>query len=147
MTADNRAGGGCGTNSEPEVSDSLKTFGAVLKALRDEARLIHEQFAPLVQYSTAYIAKIEQRKRLPQRDPLDCSEEVLGAVAARVLVAAARSLTRKVGPASPRRLPADFLRVAGDGRDLTESPVSAPAPTPRPSRPPSPKPVRNDPPG
>ncbi|MFB7558997.1 helix-turn-helix domain-containing protein [Streptomyces brevispora] len=98
MRADNGAGGA--TNNEPELSDSLKTFGAVLKALRDEARLTQEQFAPLVQYSAAYIAKIEQGKRFPPRDLLDRSEEVLGATAARVLTAAARSLTRKVGLAS-----------------------------------------------
>jgi transcriptional regulator with XRE-family HTH domain len=98
MRANNGAGGA--TNNEPELSDSLKTFGAVLKALRDEARLTQEQFAPLVQYSAAYIAKIEQGKRYPPRDLLDRSEEVLGATAARVLVAAARSLTRKAGLAS-----------------------------------------------
>ncbi|CAL9405173.1 hypothetical protein SUDANB145_01545 [Streptomyces sp. enrichment culture] len=85
---------------EPELSDSLKTFGAVLKALREEARLTQEQFAPLVRYSAAYIAKIEQGKRFPPRDLLDRSEEVLGAVAAKVLKAAARSLTRTAGLAS-----------------------------------------------
>ncbi|MDQ1039852.1 transcriptional regulator with XRE-family HTH domain [Streptomyces sp. V3I8] len=89
-------GGGC----EPELSDSLKTFGAVLKALREEARLTQEQLAPLVQYSVAYIAKIEQGRRFPPRNLLDRSEEALGAVAGRVLAAAARSLTRKVGLAS-----------------------------------------------
>ncbi|MGW0787586.1 helix-turn-helix domain-containing protein [Streptomyces sp. NPDC002911] len=93
-------GGGNGNCGEPEVSDSLKTFGAVLKALRDEARLTQEQFAPLVQYSAAYIAKIEQGKRFPPRDLLERSEEVLGVAAARVLAAAAKSLTRKVGLAS-----------------------------------------------
>ncbi|MEV8229415.1 helix-turn-helix transcriptional regulator [Streptomyces sp. NPDC079167] len=98
MRADN--GAGDATNNEPELSDSLKTFGAVLKALRDEAHLTQEQFAPLVQYSAAYIAKIEQGKRFPPRDLLDRSEGVLGAPAARVLAAAARSLTRKVGLAS-----------------------------------------------
>ncbi|MEE1831034.1 helix-turn-helix domain-containing protein [Streptomyces sp. SP17KL33] len=85
---------------EPELSDSLKTFGAVLKALREEARLTQEQFAPLVRYSVAYIAKIEQGKRFPPRDLLERSEEVLGTVAGRVLGAAARSLTRKAGLAS-----------------------------------------------
>ncbi|MER6113300.1 helix-turn-helix domain-containing protein [Streptomyces hirsutus] len=90
------ADGGC----EPELSDSLKTFGAVLKALREEARLTQEQFAPLVRYSAAYIAKIEQGKRFPPRDLLDRSEEVLGAGAGRVLGAAARSLTRKAGLAT-----------------------------------------------
>jgi transcriptional regulator with XRE-family HTH domain len=79
----------------------------VLKALRDEARLTQEQFAPLVRYSAAYIAKIEQGKRFPPRELLDRSEEVLGATAARILVAAARSLTRKAGLASW------FLRWAG----------------------------------
>ncbi|MFJ8747744.1 helix-turn-helix domain-containing protein [Streptomyces sp. NPDC102441] len=98
MRADN--GAGDAANNEPELSDSLKTFGAVLKALRDEAHLTQEQFAPLVQYSAAYIAKIEQGKRFPPRDLLDRSEGVLGATAARVLAAAARSLTRKVGLAS-----------------------------------------------
>ncbi|MFD0308996.1 helix-turn-helix domain-containing protein [Streptomyces sp. NPDC127119] len=97
-TADN--GGGAGGGCEPEVSDSLKTFGAVLKVLREEARLTQEQFAPLVRYSTAYVAKIEQGKRFPPRELLDRSEEVLGPVAARVLGAAARSLTRKAGLAS-----------------------------------------------
>ncbi|MFJ9715229.1 helix-turn-helix domain-containing protein [Streptomyces sp. NPDC101213] len=89
-------GGGC----EPELSDSLRTFGAVLKALREEARLTQEQFAPLVRYSVAYVAKIEQGKRFPPRDLLERSEEALGAVAARVLRAAAKSLTRKAGLAS-----------------------------------------------
>ncbi|MFC8002601.1 helix-turn-helix domain-containing protein [Streptomyces olivaceus] len=94
MATDN--GGTC----EPELSDSLKTFGAVLKALREEARLTQEQFAPLVRYSVAYIAKIEQGKRYPPRDLLARSEEALGAVAGRVLAAAAKSLTRKAGLAS-----------------------------------------------
>ncbi|MFC9122228.1 helix-turn-helix domain-containing protein [Streptomyces sp. NPDC057067] len=98
MQAGERAGDAA--NNEPELSDSLKTFGAVLKALRDEAHLTQEQFAPLVQYSAAYIAKIEQGKRFPPRDLLERSEEVLGTTAARVLAAAARSLTRKVGLAS-----------------------------------------------
>jgi len=105
MVADN--GGGAGGRSagqgggcEPELSDSLRTFGAVLKALREEARLTQEQFAPLVQYSVAYVAKIEQGKRFPPRNLLDRSEEALGAVAGRVLAAAAKSLTRKAGLAS-----------------------------------------------
>ncbi|MEV8225212.1 helix-turn-helix transcriptional regulator [Streptomyces sp. NPDC079167] len=107
MASDN-GGGHCG---EPESSDSLKTFGAVLKALRDEARLTQEQFAARVGYSAAYIAKIEQGKRFPPRDLLDRSEDVLGAAAARVLAAAAKSLTRKVGLASW------FLQWAGIEED------------------------------
>ncbi|MEU6226330.1 helix-turn-helix transcriptional regulator [Streptomyces sp. NPDC047042] len=103
MATDGNGGGGTagqGGGCEPELSDSLKTFGAVLKALREEADLTQEQFAPLVRYSAAYIAKIEQGKRFPPRELLDRSEEALGAVAARVLKAAARSLTRKAGLAT-----------------------------------------------
>ncbi|GGU61950.1 helix-turn-helix domain-containing protein [Streptomyces daghestanicus] len=92
MTADN----GC----EPELSDSLRTFGAVLKALREEAGLTQEQFAPRVRYSVAYVAKIEQGKRFPPGGLLERSEAVLGTAAAKVLKAAARSLTRKAGLAS-----------------------------------------------
>ncbi|MFJ4778888.1 helix-turn-helix domain-containing protein [Streptomyces sp. NPDC088762] len=96
MTLDN----GGGINGEPELSDSLKTFGAVLKALRDEAGLTQEEFAPRVRYSAHYIAKIEQGKRFPPGDLAQRAEEPLGVAAGRVLGAAARSLTRKAGLAS-----------------------------------------------
>ncbi|WP_432012424.1 helix-turn-helix domain-containing protein [Streptomyces cucumeris] len=96
MAADN----GGSPNSKPEMSDTLKTFGAVLKALRDEAGLTQEQFAPRVQYSVPYIAKIEQGKRFPPRELVERAEAALGASAARVMGAAYRSLTRKVGLAS-----------------------------------------------
>lgn len=82
------------------ASDSLRTFGAVLKALREQSRLTQEQFAPKVGYSPAYIAKIEQGKRFPPRDLVERTESVLGEAASRVVGAAARSLTRKVGLAS-----------------------------------------------
>jgi transcriptional regulator with XRE-family HTH domain len=87
-------------NGEPEASESLRTFGAVLKALREEAHLTQEQFAERVGYSQAYVAKIEQGKRFPPRDLPARSEDVLGPLGARVLDAAARSLTRRVGLAS-----------------------------------------------
>lgn len=99
MTADN--GGGCGTNtSEAEISDGLKTFGAVLKALREAAGLTQEEFGGRVRYSAAYVAKIEQGKRFPPGDLPSRSEEALGAVGVKVLTAAARSLQRKAGLAS-----------------------------------------------
>ncbi|MFF7247633.1 helix-turn-helix domain-containing protein [Embleya sp. NPDC008237] len=95
MTAEN--GGRCG---EPELSDSLKTFGVVLKALRDEAGLTQEEFAPLVGYSGHYVAKIEQGRRFPPKDLVTRSEAALGPTAGRVLKAAAQSLSRKAGLAS-----------------------------------------------
>ncbi|MBU7599440.1 helix-turn-helix transcriptional regulator [Streptomyces sp. P38-E01] len=85
---------------EPELSDSLKTFGAVLKALRDEAHLTQEQFAPRVGYSPHYVAKIEQGKRFPPSDLAPRAEDPLGPVASRVLTAAIRSLRRKAGLAT-----------------------------------------------
>ncbi|MEV6795193.1 helix-turn-helix transcriptional regulator [Streptomyces sp. NPDC051320] len=97
MTADH---GGGGTNSEPEMSESLRTFGVVLKVLRDEAQLTQEEFAPRVQSSAHYVAKIEQGKRFPPRELIERSEAVLGPTAGRVLKAAAQSLTRKAGLAS-----------------------------------------------
>lgn len=98
MTEDH--GGGGKTNTEPEVSDSLKTFGAVLKALREESGLTQEEFAHRVQYSAAYVAKIEQGKRFPPADLPGRAEEVLGPVALKVLTAAARSLARRAVLAS-----------------------------------------------
>ncbi|MFF3150870.1 multiprotein-bridging factor 1 family protein, partial [Streptomyces sp. NPDC057927] len=74
-------GGDGNTNSEPELSDSLKTFGAVLKALREESGLTQEEFAPRVRYSAAYVAKFEQGRRFPPADLPARAEEVLGPVA------------------------------------------------------------------
>lgn len=98
MTAEH--GGAGGTNSEAELSDSLKTFGVVLKALREEAGLTQEEFALRVRYSHAYIAKIEQGKRFPPTDLPTRAAEALGPVALKVLTAAAKSLTRRAGLAS-----------------------------------------------
>lgn len=98
-TSDNGAGGST-NSSEPELSDSLKTFGCVLKALREEAGLTQEELAGAVRYSPPYIAKIEQGKRFPPADLPARAEEALGPVALRVLTAAAKSLTRKAGLAS-----------------------------------------------
>ncbi|MHC0429727.1 helix-turn-helix domain-containing protein [Streptomyces sp. O3] len=89
-----------GATTEPELSDSLKTFGAVHKALRDAANLTQEEYAPRVRYSAAYIAKIEQGKRFPPGDLPERATEALGPLAAKVLAAAARSLRRKAGLAS-----------------------------------------------
>ncbi|MHA4813206.1 helix-turn-helix domain-containing protein [Streptomyces aculeolatus] len=85
---------------EPEVSDSLKTFGAVLKVLRDEAGLTQEQLAEQVGYSQHYIAGMEQGRRFPPKQLAGLSERVLGEFAARMLDAARKSLTRKVGLSS-----------------------------------------------
>ncbi|WP_420705763.1 helix-turn-helix domain-containing protein [Streptomyces sp. LaPpAH-108] len=94
MTADQ---GGGSNNVEIEPSEGLRIFGAVLKSLRELAGLTQEEFARLVGYSPAYIAKIEQGKRFPPSELPERAEEALGAHGRKVLAAAARSLTRRPG--------------------------------------------------
>ncbi|UYQ65696.1 helix-turn-helix domain-containing protein [Streptomyces peucetius] len=84
--------------TEPESSDSLKTFGEVVKALRRRARLTQEQFAPQVRYSVPTVASIEQGRRFPPMDFVDRAEEVLDAFG--VLRGAAKHLSRRPGIAS-----------------------------------------------
>ncbi|BCK67990.1 transcriptional regulator [Streptomyces libani subsp. rufus] len=99
MTAE-QDGSGTAAGGEPELSDGLKTFGAVLKALREAGGLTQEEFAVRVRYSAAYVAKIEQGKRFPPGNLPDRTAEVPGPVAGKVLAAAAKSLRRKAGLAS-----------------------------------------------
>ncbi|MFJ8182256.1 helix-turn-helix domain-containing protein [Streptomyces sp. NPDC096105] len=91
------AGAGA-VGSEPEVSDGLKTFGAVHKVLREEAGFTQEAYAEVVGYSVHAIAKLEQGRRFPQPRFIERAGEVLEAP--RVLRAAARNLARKQGLAS-----------------------------------------------
>ncbi|MFJ4833638.1 Scr1 family TA system antitoxin-like transcriptional regulator [Streptomyces sp. NPDC088747] len=86
------------TTTEPEPSDSLKTFGAVHKAFRKRAGLTQEEFAPLVRYQPSTVASIEQGRRLPPRVYIERAEEVLDAFG--VLRAAAKYATRQPGLAS-----------------------------------------------
>ncbi|MFE7076509.1 Scr1 family TA system antitoxin-like transcriptional regulator [Streptomyces sp. NPDC057620] len=88
---------GCG-GGEPEVSDSLKTFGEVVKAFRKRARLTQEEFAPRVRYSAPTVASIEQGRRFPPPEFVERAEEVLDAFGA--LRGAARHLSRQPGLAS-----------------------------------------------
>ncbi|MFE1173129.1 helix-turn-helix domain-containing protein [Streptomyces sp. NPDC058773] len=90
--------GGVPGGGEPEVSDSLKTFGEVFKAFRKRAGLTQEEFAERVPYSVQTVAKIEQGRRFPQPDFVERAEEVLDAFGA--LRGAARHLSRQPGLAS-----------------------------------------------
>ncbi|PVC85442.1 hypothetical protein DBP19_26855 [Streptomyces sp. CS090A] len=82
-----------GADHEPELSDSLRTFEAVLKALRDEAGLTQEEFGPRGQYSAHFIAKIEQDKRFQSKDLVGQAETVLSPIAGRVLEATGESMS------------------------------------------------------
>ncbi|MEU7280200.1 helix-turn-helix transcriptional regulator [Streptomyces sp. NPDC045431] len=83
------------STTEPEPSESLKTFGAVLQAFRENRGHTQESLAPLLGYSAHYLASVEQGRRFPTRQFVDKAEEVLEAFGA--LRKAYRHLTRKPG--------------------------------------------------
>ncbi|WP_314174439.1 helix-turn-helix domain-containing protein [Streptomyces winkii] len=93
MTGNDAAYGG-----EPESSDGLKAFGAVLKVFRRRARLTQEELAPRVCYSVQTISSVEQGRRLPPADLVERAEVVLDAFGA--LKAAAQHAVRRPGLAS-----------------------------------------------
>ncbi|MEU8352709.1 helix-turn-helix transcriptional regulator [Streptomyces sp. NPDC048845] len=99
MTVDEAGGpeSSC-TGGEPEPTESLKAFGAVVKAFRKRARLTQEELAPRVRYSVQTVASIEQGRRFPPADFVERAEDVLDAFGA--LRGAARHLARRPGLAS-----------------------------------------------
>ncbi|MGV9312717.1 helix-turn-helix domain-containing protein [Streptomyces sp. NPDC003691] len=90
---DEQDAGPCGR--EPEGSDSLRVFGAVLKAFRKRAGLSQPEFAPMVRYSVQTVASVEQGRRFPPKDYVEQSEEILDAFGA--LEAGAKCLSRRRG--------------------------------------------------
>ncbi|WP_067284532.1 helix-turn-helix domain-containing protein [Streptomyces jeddahensis] len=98
------------SSCEPEPSDSLKAFGAVLKVFRERASLTQEQFALLVRYSAHFVGSIEQGRRLPPGDFVEQAEEVLDAFG--VLRAVAKHVSRQRGLAAWFRLWAQLEAAA-----------------------------------
>lgn len=80
---------------DSDALGALRIFGAVLQALRQEAKLTQEEFALKIQYSTHYVSKIEQGKRFPPEDLPERVRSALGGMAANVLGAAQEGLPRK----------------------------------------------------
>lgn len=81
MDADTGGKGGTGVpgcGGEPETSDSLKTFGAVLQALREHAGLSREEFAELVRFSKHTVASIELGRRMAPPEFVEGAEGALG---------------------------------------------------------------------
>ncbi|MEU6171302.1 helix-turn-helix transcriptional regulator [Streptantibioticus parmotrematis] len=84
--------------NEPDPSDSLRTFGAVVQALREHAGLSREEFAALVRFSKHTVASIELGRRMPDVKFVERAEEVLGNTGA--LRKALRHLGRQPGLAA-----------------------------------------------
>ncbi|WSY97040.1 helix-turn-helix domain-containing protein [Streptomyces sp. NBC_00873] len=80
------------------MSDSLRTFGAFVQALREHAGFSREEFGDLVRFSKHTVASIEQGRRMPDRDFVERAEAALGNTGA--LRKAAPHLTRQAGLAS-----------------------------------------------
>ncbi|MGW7240998.1 helix-turn-helix domain-containing protein [Streptomyces sp. NPDC054804] len=87
-----------GDGVEPESSDSLRTFGAVLQALREHAGLSREEFAEQVRFSKHTVASVELGRRMPDESLVEASEGVLGNTGA--LRRAAVHLMRQPGLAA-----------------------------------------------
>jgi transcriptional regulator with XRE-family HTH domain len=90
--------GATGTGGEPESSDSLRTFGAVVQALREHAGLSRDQFGELVRFSKHTVASVELGRRMPDPAFVERAEEALGNTGA--LRKAASHLARQPGLAA-----------------------------------------------
>ena len=82
----------------PESSDSMRTFGAVVQALREHAGLGREEFAELVRFSKHTVASVELGRRMPDQAFVERAEEALGDTGA--LRRAVRHLARQPGLAA-----------------------------------------------
>ncbi|MFE2098415.1 Scr1 family TA system antitoxin-like transcriptional regulator [Streptomyces sp. NPDC059468] len=94
-----------GRVGEPESSDSMRTFGAVVQALREYHRLSREEFGRHVGFSKHTVASVELGRRMPDVGFVEAAERVLGNTGA--LKKAAGCLERQAG------LAAWFRRWAG----------------------------------
>ncbi|MEU2392802.1 helix-turn-helix transcriptional regulator [Streptomyces sp. NPDC007369] len=87
------AGGACGDGErEPDPSDSLRTFGAVVQALREHAGLSRVEFGTRVRFSKHTVESVELGRRMPDEEFVERAEEALGNTGA--LRKAAGHLTR-----------------------------------------------------
>jgi transcriptional regulator with XRE-family HTH domain len=77
MTTDNGCMAG-DDDREPDPSDSLRTFGAVVQALREHAGLSRAQFGELVRFSKHTVESVELGRRMPEEAFVERAEEVLG---------------------------------------------------------------------
>lgn len=83
---------GCEAEREPAPSDSLRTFGAVVQALREHAGLSRAEFGELVRFSKHTVESVELGRRMPDESFVQRAEGATGSTGA--LRKAARHLTR-----------------------------------------------------
>ncbi|MEH0544127.1 helix-turn-helix domain-containing protein [Streptomyces sp. NPDC054884] len=95
---------------EPESSDSMRTFGAVVQALRVHHGLSREDFGSRVGFSKHTVASVELGRRMPDEDFVEAAEGALGNTGA--LRSAAGFLERQPGLASWFRRWAGLERTA-----------------------------------
>lgn len=82
----------CEVEREPDPSDSLRTFGAVVQALRENAGLSRTEFGELVRFSKHTVESVERGRRMPDESFVERAEEALGNTGA--LRRSAKFLTR-----------------------------------------------------
>ncbi|WP_242483254.1 helix-turn-helix transcriptional regulator [Streptomyces sp. HSG2] len=83
----------CGDGErEPDPSDSLRTFGAVVQALREHAGLSRVEFGTRVRFSKHTVESVELGRRMPDEAFVERAEDALGNTGA--LRKAARHLSR-----------------------------------------------------
>jgi transcriptional regulator with XRE-family HTH domain len=85
-------------DGEPESSDSMRTFGAVVQALRVHHGLSREEFGSRVGFSKHTVASVELGRRMPDEDFVEAAEGALGNTGA--LRSAAGYLERQPGLAA-----------------------------------------------
>ncbi|NJQ02608.1 helix-turn-helix domain-containing protein [Streptomyces zingiberis] len=104
-------GTACDVEREPAPSDSLRTFGAVVQALREHAGLSRADFGTHVNFSRHTVESVELGRRMPDESFVERADELLGSTGA--LRKAARHLTRgEVGLAAWFRRWARLEKVA-----------------------------------
>ncbi|CAM5532690.1 DNA-binding protein OS=Streptomyces glaucescens OX=1907 GN=SGLAU_11090 PE=4 SV=1 [Streptomyces glaucescens] len=87
-----------GTGGEPESSDSMRTFGAMVQALREHAGLSREELAERIGYSKHTVASVELGRRMPDAAFVEGAEEATGNTGA--VRRAAAHLARQPGLAA-----------------------------------------------
>ncbi|QDI71359.1 transcriptional regulator [Streptomyces calvus] len=101
----------CEAEREPDPSDSLRTFGAVVQALREHAGYSRVEFGEVVRFSKHTVESVELGRRMPDESFVERAEEATGKTGA--LRNSAQYLTRgEAGLAAWFRRWAKLERVA-----------------------------------